>query len=212
MLSEGRIGIDDVFCLRNGRPSWLFLHMSLSYMSGNLQMFLEKETYERAGLVGKPHGAKGDRGLKPRWSAWRPTYQLDIVLLIASKLSKSTSTRSRARRSTKGWYMRPRMPLVASALGSSIAWMIQVCCRRLHFPALDQPAVRPDMCRTVSTHELHLQCSNSQGHGNPCTASQARHHCVSVSRRQGGFRLLRIRDIRVDITRAAWQCSNPTTG
>ncbi|KAG7287673.1 hypothetical protein NEMBOFW57_007186 [Staphylotrichum longicolle] len=32
-------------------------------------MFLDKETYERAGLVGKPHGVKGQRGLKPRW-AW----------------------------------------------------------------------------------------------------------------------------------------------
>lgn len=30
-------------------------------------MYLGKETYERAGLVGKPYGAKGDRGLKPRW-------------------------------------------------------------------------------------------------------------------------------------------------
>jgi hypothetical protein len=30
-------------------------------------MFLDKETYERAGLVGKPYGAKGKRGLKPRW-------------------------------------------------------------------------------------------------------------------------------------------------
>jgi ribonuclease P/MRP protein subunit RPP40 len=34
---------------------------------GNLKLFLDKETYERAGLVGKPHGVKGKRGLKPRW-------------------------------------------------------------------------------------------------------------------------------------------------
>lgn len=31
-------------------------------------MFLEKESYERAGLTGQPHGVKGKRGLKPRWS------------------------------------------------------------------------------------------------------------------------------------------------
>lgn len=31
-------------------------------------MFLDKETYERAGLVGKPYGVKGKRGLKPKWS------------------------------------------------------------------------------------------------------------------------------------------------
>ncbi|KAI2609337.1 ribonuclease P 40kDa subunit [Hypoxylon fragiforme] len=34
---------------------------------GVLTMYLEKETYERAGLVGKTHGVKGKRGLKPRW-------------------------------------------------------------------------------------------------------------------------------------------------
>ncbi|KAK0620008.1 ribonuclease P 40kDa subunit-domain-containing protein [Immersiella caudata] len=51
MLSEGRIGIDNVFCLKDGV----------------LTMYLDKETYERAGLVGKPHGVKGARGLKPRW-------------------------------------------------------------------------------------------------------------------------------------------------
>ncbi|KAK4663033.1 hypothetical protein QC763_600930 [Podospora pseudopauciseta] len=51
MLSEGRRGIDNVFALR----------------SGHLTMFLDKEAYERAGLVGKPHGVKGNRGIKPRW-------------------------------------------------------------------------------------------------------------------------------------------------
>lgn len=29
-------------------------------------MFLDRATYERAGLVGKTYGAKGNRGLKPR--------------------------------------------------------------------------------------------------------------------------------------------------
>lgn len=52
MLSEGRRGIDNVFSVR----------------SGQLVMFLDKEAYERAGLVGKPHGVKGKRGNKPRWS------------------------------------------------------------------------------------------------------------------------------------------------
>lgn len=32
-------------------------------------MYLDKETYERAGLVGKPYGPKGSRGLKARWGA-----------------------------------------------------------------------------------------------------------------------------------------------
>ncbi|KAI1485578.1 ribonuclease P 40kDa subunit [Biscogniauxia mediterranea] len=51
MLSEGRIDSDNVFSLKDG----------------TLTMYLDKETYERAGLVGKPHGVKGKRGLKPRW-------------------------------------------------------------------------------------------------------------------------------------------------
>lgn len=52
MLSEGTIGVDNVFVLK----------------SGHLRMFIDKETYERAGLVGKPYGVKGKRGLKPKWS------------------------------------------------------------------------------------------------------------------------------------------------
>lgn len=39
-------------------------------MVGVLTMFVDKETYERAGLVGKPYGAKGGRGSKPRWGEW----------------------------------------------------------------------------------------------------------------------------------------------
>ena len=34
-------------------------------------MFVDKETYERAGLPGKPYGPKGGRGTKPRWSEYR---------------------------------------------------------------------------------------------------------------------------------------------
>ncbi|KAI0160864.1 ribonuclease P 40kDa subunit [Hypoxylon sp. FL1284] len=41
--------------------------------AGVLTLYLDKETYERAGLVGQPHGAKGKRGLKPRW-----VMQLDL--------------------------------------------------------------------------------------------------------------------------------------
>ncbi|KAH9988644.1 ribonuclease P 40kDa subunit [Xylariaceae sp. FL0662B] len=51
MLSEGRMEAEDAFSLKEGV----------------LTMYLDKETYERAGLVGKPHGVKGKRGPKPRW-------------------------------------------------------------------------------------------------------------------------------------------------
>jgi ribonuclease P/MRP protein subunit RPP40 len=64
MLSEGRRGIDNVFTLRSGR----------------LVMFLDKEAYEKAGLVGKPQGVKGKRGLKPRWGMILGT--LDILRAV----------------------------------------------------------------------------------------------------------------------------------
>ncbi|KAI1260608.1 ribonuclease P 40kDa subunit-domain-containing protein [Xylariaceae sp. FL1019] len=51
MLSEGRVNRDNVFSIKDGV----------------LTMYVDKETYERAGLVGEPHGAKGARGRKPVW-------------------------------------------------------------------------------------------------------------------------------------------------
>jgi len=51
MLSEGKYGIDNVF--------WL--------MKGVLRLALDKESYERAGIVGKPDGVKGERSGRPRW-------------------------------------------------------------------------------------------------------------------------------------------------
>ncbi|KAI1437238.1 ribonuclease P 40kDa subunit [Xylaria sp. CBS 124048] len=51
MLSEGKVGADNVFSIKDGK----------------LTMYLDKESYERTGLVGKPHGAKGARGLQPQW-------------------------------------------------------------------------------------------------------------------------------------------------
>jgi ribonuclease P/MRP protein subunit RPP40 len=52
MLSEGKTAMGHLFTLREGI----------------LNLYLDRETYERAGLEGKPHGIKGDRGSKPRWS------------------------------------------------------------------------------------------------------------------------------------------------
>jgi len=74
MLSQGRIGIDDVYSLRDGEPPTPVSRFRLldADVSGVLTMFLDREAYERAGLVGKPHGVKGDRGLKPRWSTPLP--------------------------------------------------------------------------------------------------------------------------------------------
>ncbi|ROT36729.1 ribonuclease P 40kDa subunit [Sodiomyces alkalinus F11] len=66
MLSEGRKTVENVFSLREGL----------------LTMYLDKETYERAGLVGKPHGAKGGRGVKPRWIV---SYQLRDPCMLHGK-------------------------------------------------------------------------------------------------------------------------------
>jgi ribonucleases P/MRP protein subunit RPP40 len=51
MVSEGRIGVDDIFSL-NG---------------GVLRLSLVKETYEKAGLVGKPARFGGTQGKRSRW-------------------------------------------------------------------------------------------------------------------------------------------------
>ncbi|GKT83966.1 ribonuclease P 40kda subunit [Colletotrichum tofieldiae] len=66
MFSEGRTTVENVFSLREGL----------------LTMYLDKETYERAGLVGKPHGVKGKRGLKPRWVV---SYQLRDPSMLHGK-------------------------------------------------------------------------------------------------------------------------------
>lgn len=52
-----------VICL----VSNLLYSLTAATSLGKLVMYLDKETYERAGLVGKPHGVKGARGLQPRW-------------------------------------------------------------------------------------------------------------------------------------------------
>jgi ribonucleases P/MRP protein subunit RPP40 len=61
--------LDDTFSLHEGATSGstLYPHRP-NNPPGTLTMYLERETYERTGLVGKPYGVKGDRGTKPRWS------------------------------------------------------------------------------------------------------------------------------------------------
>lgn len=45
---------------------------------GSLNMYLGKESYERAGLVGKTYGAKGNRKLKPRWGRFESSSYTSI--------------------------------------------------------------------------------------------------------------------------------------
>lgn len=53
MLSQGRIDTDNVFCLSDGK----------------LRLSLDRESYEKAGLVGKPAAfSGGKKGL--RWSRY----------------------------------------------------------------------------------------------------------------------------------------------
>jgi hypothetical protein len=58
-------------------------------MTGKLTMYLEKESYERAGVVGQPHGVKGKRGSKPRWGNHCTQIHYKIKGLT---LSQSSST------------------------------------------------------------------------------------------------------------------------
>jgi ribonuclease P/MRP protein subunit RPP40 len=74
MISKGKKAIDDMFTIENGTISWpRWINSSLTNFAGTLTMYLGKETYERAGLVGKPYGAKGDRKLRPRWGMFDST-------------------------------------------------------------------------------------------------------------------------------------------
>lgn len=47
-----------------------FSKLKLNVHSGLLTLHLDKESFERAGLEGKPEGVKGKRGTKPRWSTF----------------------------------------------------------------------------------------------------------------------------------------------
>lgn len=70
MLSKGRIGADNVFSLSEGKLL-RFGHIEIEHLltsSGILTLHLDKESYERSGLVGKPEGIKGKREHRPRWS------------------------------------------------------------------------------------------------------------------------------------------------
>lgn len=68
MLSEGTLGIDNTYFLKEGT-----VHTTVSFgqllirLPGILTLHIDKESYERAGIVGKPDGVKGKRGTKPRW-------------------------------------------------------------------------------------------------------------------------------------------------
>ncbi|KAI0997862.1 hypothetical protein K3495_g10327 [Podosphaera aphanis] len=51
MVSEGRRGAENTYCLKDGI----------------LILYLDRESYERAGIAGKSEGVMGKRGTKPRW-------------------------------------------------------------------------------------------------------------------------------------------------
>lgn len=68
MLSEGKAGVENAYTLKEGKYSQLkdFDH-HIYVQIGILTLHLDKESYERAGLVGVPDGVKGKRGIKPWW-------------------------------------------------------------------------------------------------------------------------------------------------
>ena len=53
---------------------------------GVLTLYLDKESYERAGIVGKPYGVKGQRGTKPRWGKESsPRLQVRVTDILYSR-------------------------------------------------------------------------------------------------------------------------------
>lgn len=81
MLSEGKSDVDNVYYLREGTcsASSASSHFKCLLEIGILTLHLDKESYERAGLVGKPDGVKGKRGSKPRWG--KSKVQFDALML-----------------------------------------------------------------------------------------------------------------------------------
>lgn len=77
MLSEGRPGIDDKFSLKDGEKSLQISSRSFEWhvrwgvaaecTSGQLQLNLAKENYERSGLAGQAVKDGGRKHLKTRF-------------------------------------------------------------------------------------------------------------------------------------------------
>ena len=74
MLSEGRPGIDNCFRLKDGTLGHLDIlrvinvcQRLITNQTGILTLELEKESYERAGLVGKSVWSGGRRHVKSRY-------------------------------------------------------------------------------------------------------------------------------------------------
>lgn len=92
MLSEGKSDIDNVYSLREGIhffSLYQLLPLFTYFDLGILMLHLDKESYERAGLVGKPDGVKGKRGTKPRWGnfvALSTEDHADIDLVVEIEL------------------------------------------------------------------------------------------------------------------------------
>lgn len=74
MLSEGKTTVDNTFVIEKGEHRTVCRNaiQLADFHTGTLIMYLDKETYDKAGLVGQPHRLKGRRGLKPRWSMSSP--------------------------------------------------------------------------------------------------------------------------------------------
>ena len=80
MMSQGRKAIDDMFILEEGMICLIpLLNPYLTISLGRLTMYLGKESYERAGLVGNPYGAKGSRKLRPRWGRFSKYHSIPIL-------------------------------------------------------------------------------------------------------------------------------------
>ena len=69
MLSEGRVGLDNTYSLCDGETQRraVLSRPDSPPPIGILKLLLDKERYERAGLVGKPTGSSGAKRAKAEW-------------------------------------------------------------------------------------------------------------------------------------------------
>lgn len=99
MISEGRSGVDNVYSLRNGwcwHPDQRILRSRLIF-PGILRLELDKASYEKAGLVGKPIRSGGRKHEKSRYRTLGKSFpssrgQFNANILNLSRRNKPPST------------------------------------------------------------------------------------------------------------------------
>ena len=93
-------------------------------------MYLDKGLYEKAGLAGQPQGAKGNRGLRPRWgtppAAKFHGNDASLTDLQSSSITSAALRCCMERKDLIDWCMLPRKCSTSHRRGCFATWTKQV--------------------------------------------------------------------------------------